>query len=168
MCGLAFSGKSTLARKIAEFIGSKLIAFDKLWVEKDKEKPVKNDTAGWRFIRKVAQEKIATALKEGSSVVYDDTNVRFEHREELRKVARRFGAKNTVIYLNTPLELIREREVTNKVTGERHEVEPENFQTVLEQLEVPGLTEDVIEFRPDMDIEEWLENLPTFAESQGL
>lgn len=30
---LAFSGKSTLARKIAERTGSRLIAFDKLWVE---------------------------------------------------------------------------------------------------------------------------------------
>lgn len=37
MCGLAFSGKSTLARKIAEHTNSKLIAFDKLWVEKDKD-----------------------------------------------------------------------------------------------------------------------------------
>ena len=40
MCGLAFSGKSTLARQIAQQIGCKLIAFDKLWVIKDKENPV--------------------------------------------------------------------------------------------------------------------------------
>lgn len=33
MCGLAFSGKSTLVRKIAEQTGSKRIAFDELVVE---------------------------------------------------------------------------------------------------------------------------------------
>lgn len=42
MRGLAFAGKSTLARKIAEYTGSKVIAFDKLWVEKDKGQPVKS------------------------------------------------------------------------------------------------------------------------------
>ena len=46
MCGLAFSGKSTLARKIAEHTNSKLIAFDKLWVEKDKDQPVPKGVEG--------------------------------------------------------------------------------------------------------------------------
>ena len=46
MCGLAFSGKSTLARKIAEHTKSKLIAFDKLWVEKDKDQPVPKGVEG--------------------------------------------------------------------------------------------------------------------------
>ena len=160
MCGLAFSGKSTLARKIAERTGSKLIAFDKLWVKKDKERPIPKDEAGWRFIRKVAQDEIAHELKKGNSVVYDDNNVRFEHREELRKVARRFSARPIVVYLNTPIEVIREREANNKVTGERHEVEPKNSQTVLEQLQPPSLAEGVLEFAPTMNIENFLNELP--------
>ena len=160
MCGLAFSGKSTLARKIAERTGSKLIAFDKLWVEKDKEHPVPKGDEGWKFIRKVGQDEVAKALKEEKSVVYDDNNIRFEHREELREIARRFGARPVVVYLKTPMEVIREREATNKATGERHEVEPENFQTVLEQLEVPTVNERVLEFTPNMDMENFLSELP--------
>lgn len=46
MCGLAFSGKSTLARKIAERTGSRLIAFDKLWVKKEKEQPITKGDEG--------------------------------------------------------------------------------------------------------------------------
>jgi predicted kinase len=160
MCGLAFSGKSTLARKIAERTGSKLIAFDKLWVEKDKENTVPKGDEGWKFIRKVGQDKVANALQEGNSIVYDDNNVRFEHREELREVARRFNAKPLVVYLNTPIAVIREREATNRVTGERHEVEPENFQTALEQLEPPTQDEAVLVFTPNMDIEGFLNELP--------
>ena len=76
MCGLAFSGKSTLARKIASHTGSKIIAFDKLWVDKDKEKPIHKGVKGWRFIRKVAQDAIARTLQAEKSVVYDDNNVR--------------------------------------------------------------------------------------------
>ena len=159
MCGLAFSGKSTLARKIAEHTKSKLIAFDKLWVEKDKDQPVPKGAEGWRFIRKVGQDEVAKAIQEGNSVVYDDNNVRFEHREELREIARRLGAKDIVIYLNTPLELIREREAANRITGDRHEVEPVNFQTVLEQLEPPMPNENVLEFKPNTNVEEFLNKL---------
>lgn len=160
ICGIAFSGKSTLARKIAERTGSKLIAFDKLWIEKDKVNPVSKGDEGWRFIRKVGQEEVAKALQEGSSVVYDDNNIRFEHREELREVARRLNARPVVVYLNTPMEVIKEREADNKMTGERHEVEPDNFQTVLEQLEVPTVSEDVLEFTPNMNMEKFLAELP--------
>lgn len=159
MCGLAFSGKSTLARKIAEHTKSKLIAFDRLWVEKDKDQSVPKGVEGWRFIRKVAQDEVTKALQEGSSVVYDDNNIRFEHREELREIARRLGAEDVVIYLNTPLELIREREAANRVTGDRHEVEPVNFQTVLEQLEPPIQNENVLEFKPNTNVEEFLGKL---------
>lgn len=159
MCGLAFSGKSTLAKKVAEFTGSKIIAFDKLWVEKDKEQPISKDAEGWRFIRKVAQDEITEALRDGNSVVYDDNNVQFQHREELREIARKLGIKETVIYLKTPLEVIREREAMNRVTGQRHEVEPENFQTVLEQLQVPTSEESVIEFRPETNLDSWLKSL---------
>ena len=159
MCGLAFAGKSTLARKIAEYTDSKIIAFDKLWMEKDREHPVPKGDEGWRFIRKVGQDEVAKALREGSSVVYDDNNVRFEHREELRKVAEEAGADSVVIYLNTLLDVIKAREQANRSTGERHEVEPENFQTVLEQMEPPSLSEHVLEFTLDTNIEEFLKRL---------
>lgn len=159
MCGLAFSGKSTLARKIAEHTGSRLIAFDKLWVEKEKEHPITKGDEGWRFIRKVAQEEIAKALREGISVVYDDNNVRFEHREEIREIGRSLGADPIVVYLNTPMDLIKERERVNKTTGERHEVEPENFQTVVEQLEVPTPNEHALEFTPETDVNEFLKKI---------
>lgn len=159
MCGLVFSGKSTLARKIAEYTGAKIMAFDKLWVEKDKVQPIPESAEGWRLIRKAGQEEVAKALQEGQDVVYDDNNVGFEHREELREVTREFGAKAVVVYLNTPMELIKEREAKNRDTGERHEVGPENFKKVVEQLQVPTTQENVIEFRPEMDIGRWLQNL---------
>lgn len=159
MCGLAFAGKSTLARKIAEHTNSKLIAFDKLWVEKEKERPISKDAKGWRFIRKVARDEILRSLKEGISVVYDDTNVRFEHREELRKLVKESGFDSTVIYLNTPLKVIKAREQTNRVTRERHEVEPKNFQTVLEQLEVPTAYEKALEFTPETDLDDFLRRI---------
>lgn len=159
MCGLAFSGKSTLSRKIAEHTGSRRIAFDELWVEKDKEQPIPQNADGWRLIRKIAQGEVSKTLKEGKSVVYDDNNVKFEHREELRKIAKEQGLADVVIYLNTPMEIIRKRESANRVTGARHEVKSENFENVAIQFEIPTLEENVIEFRPEDNIKEWINNL---------
>lgn len=58
------------------------------------------------------------------------------------------------------MDLIKERERVNKTTGERHEVEPENFQTVVEQLEVPTPNEHTLEFTPETDVNEFLKKLP--------
>jgi len=159
MCGLAFSGKSTLAREIADYTPADLVAFDKLWVEKDKEKPVPKNADGWRYIRDVAQEKVLGYLKAGNSVVYDDNNPRKEHREELIKVAREAGVKSVIIYLDTPLDTIRIREEANKTLKERHDVEPENFQKVSQDMEVPAADENVVIFKPGMDIDQFLEEL---------
>lgn len=159
MCGLAFSGKSTLAQKMAEHIGCPIIAFDKLWTEKDREKSIPKDARGWRFIRRVAQERISRYLKVGTSVVYDDNNPKLEHRDELRRLAEGFGAKSVVVYLETPLTVVRAREKANKISQDRHEVEPKNFQKVLEDLEVPTKVERTLVFTPETDVEDFLEKL---------
>ncbi len=159
MCGLAFSGKSTLAKKIAEHTGSETIAFDKLWVEEDKVKPVPKNADGWRQIRKLAQKKILKALKDGKSVIYDDNNARKEHREELRNLAKQAGVESITVYLDTPLEIIKTRETANKESQYRHNVEPHNFQKVLDDLEIPSRDEQVIIFTPKTDINDFLKRL---------
>ena len=159
MCGLAFSGKSTLAKKIAEYTDSKLVAFDKLWVEQDKEKPVPKGTEGWRYIRDLAQENVLISLQVGKSVVYDDNNKRKEHREELRVVAKKAGAEAVVIYLDTSLDVTRAREEANRSSQNRHDVEPENFEKVMKDLEIPTADENVIVFTPEINIDEFIKKL---------
>jgi len=159
MCGLAFSGKSTLAQEIAEHTVGEIIAFDKLWVEEDKIKPVPKNADGWRHIRKVAQEKILKTLKEGKSVIYDDNNAKREHREELRNLAKQAGVESIVVYLDTPLEIIRAREEANKDSQNRHEVEPHNFQKVLGDLEIPARDEKSLIFILEADINDFLKKL---------
>jgi len=68
-----------------------------------------------------------------------------------------------VVYLDTSLNIIKERESNNSITGERHKVEPENFQTVLEQLEPPTNDENVIVFKPETNLEEWLKGLEAIS-----
>jgi predicted kinase len=159
MCGLAFSGKSTLSKKIAEHTGYKLIAFDKLWEETEKERPVPQGVEGWRLIRNLAQEEVFSILKSGTSVVYDDNNPKKEHREELREVARKAEVESVVVYLDTPLDIIRAREEANRISQDRHDVDPINFEKVLKDLEPPTPDEDVIVFKPKDNIDKFIKDL---------
>ncbi len=159
MCGLAFSGKSTLAKKIALQTGSKLIAFDKLWIEKDKMSPIPKGVEGWKYIRSAAQDEILAALKAGESVVYDENNPRKEHRDELRRLAKEAGVSATIIYLDTSLNVIREREAANKTSQERHDVEPENFEKVMADMDIPTSDENVISFTPETNIDDFIKSL---------
>jgi len=148
-----------MARKLTDHTESKLIAFDKLWVEKDKDKSVPKNSEGWRYIRDTAQKEILASLKAGISVVYDDNNPRKEHREELRRVAREAGAEAVVVYLDTPLSVIRNREETNRTSQNRHDVEPENFDKVMQDFEVPTADENTAVFTPETNIEDFFKKL---------
>lgn len=77
----------------------------------------------------------------------------------MREVAKQSGANAIVIYLDTSIEIISKREQQNKISQSRHEVEPANFQTVLEQLQVPNSVENVIECKPETNIDDWLKDL---------
>ena len=150
MCGLAFSGKSTLARKIADYTDSKLVSFDKLWVEKQKEIPTPKNVKGWRYIRDIAKTEISTSLQSGQSVVFDDTNPRREHRDEFRIIATKMKVACHVIYLNTPFAVIKTRQEMNKIEHNRHEVEPVDFDKVINDLEIPTADENTLIFTPEI------------------
>lgn len=163
MCGLAFSGKSTLARKIAEYTGSKIIAFDKLWIEKDRKKPISKNAEGWAYVRRIGQKEVLKYLNFGTSVVYDDNNPKRQHRDELRNLAIKAGTDPVVIYLDTPLDIIRSREEANKISQDRHEVESQNFQKVLADMEVPTQEEGIVlVFTSETNLDEFLKILSLF------
>lgn len=163
MCGLAFSGKSTLARKIAEYTGSKIIAFDKLWIEKDRKKPISKNAKGWAYVRRIGQKEVLKYLNFGTSVVYDDNNPKRQHRDEFKNLAIKAGTDPIVIYLDTPLDIIRSREKANKISQDRHEVESQNFQKVLADMEVPTQEEGIVlVFTSETNLDEFLKILSLF------
>lgn len=162
MCGLAFSGKSTLSKRITEYTHSELVGYDAVFHEKKPELDLNMDKVDeWKSLTKVVQEKIRESLNKNISVVYDNTNARYEHREALRTIAKECGVNSVVVYVNTPLSVIREREQRNKSTMERHKVKEEDFNNVLDQFQKPQAGENVIEYTPEMALDEWLESLPS-------
>ena len=123
LCGLGFSGKSTLAVKISEYKNAVLVSQDAIYFEKEKElDPNLSDGERWELIRAIAFERISDNLKKSMSVVYDSTNTRREHRDIVRKIASENNARAFVVFVDTPDNILVERQMKNKETKERHDV----------------------------------------------
>lgn len=160
MCGLPFSGKTTLAKKVAERTGAKLIAFDRVWEDKKSElNPDLDKVEEWKTILNEAHKRIKETLLTNKSVVYDDTSVRKEHREALRAFAKQSKALFVIVYLNTSMAEIKKREANNRISKNRHEVVSINFEKALVQWQTPVGEEGFVEYKPDIDLDEWFRNL---------
>lgn len=160
MVGVGFSGKSTLAKKIAEHLEIPIVSQDGLFFEKEKELNIDQDNdEQWRMLLDMCKQRIKEFMLSGKSVVFDNVNLRRSHRDELRKIADEAGGKAVVIYLDTSEEMLNKRQSNNKATGERHDVKQEYLDDAKAQLEIPGSNEDTYIFTPETDLNIFLGKL---------
>lgn len=161
MVGVGFSGKSTLAKNISEYFKTPLVSQDALFFEKKKElNLIEDDDEMWRMLLDMCQQRIKELMAEGKSVVFDNVNLKREHRDELRKIAKESGGKAVVIYLDTPEEILNKRQDRNKVTRERHDVKQEYLDDAKARLEIPTDDENTYRFTPETDLDSFLKKLP--------
>jgi predicted kinase len=161
MCGVTFSGKSTLAQQIAEHKEAVLVSQDAIWFEHKEEWNLDmSSDEDWERIQQISRAEIRQKLSSGSSVVYDDIGLKNSGRESLCDLARESGAQAILVYVDTPQYLRQRRQAHNLVTMERHDV-PEHIVTRgLIEFEVPLETESPHTFTPDTDLGDWLKGLP--------
>jgi len=160
MCGVAFSGKSTLAKKIAEYKKAVLVSQDKIWFIKEAELHLDWDSdEDWEKVQQISRVEVKETLMKGNSVVYDDISLKYTDRELLRNLAKECGAEAVLVYLDTPRSVQQERQSKNLETKERHDVPDHIIDWGLEELEVPTEDEHAVVFKPDSDLESFLSNL---------
>jgi predicted kinase len=161
MCGVAFSGKSTLAKKVAEYKRAVLVSQDQIWFQKKKELHLDIDKdEDWDMVQQLSKEEVRQTLLNGHSVVYDDISLKYDNRESLREIAQECGAETVLIYLDTPRSVQQERQTKNAETKERHDVPEHIINWGLEELEIPQENEKAFVFKPETDIADWLSKLP--------
>lgn len=154
MCGLPFSGKTTLSKAISEYLNIPRVSFDEVFGEKVRN----NSVVEWEKVTQICEDKIGDILKSGSSVIYDNLGDRFEHRERARNLAERNGAKVVVVYIKVSKDEVIKRRIDNLTTQDRHQVSNENFDNALNNFETPKNDEKVVVFDQDQDVESWIEN----------
>jgi predicted kinase len=157
MCGLAFSGKTTLARAIVGFTGATYVGLDEI----NRERGLAHGGEGlpvaeWERTHRLALERAHGLMAHGAPVVWDDTsNLRFL-RDRVRTLARNSGYDVVLVYVDTPLAEIRRRMAVNARHGGREPIRDAVFEEHVRTFEPPAADEHPAVFTPGQPVDAWL------------
>lgn len=157
MCGLPFSGKSTIAKAIVEHVGCTYISLDDI----NNERGLGFGGDGippdeWEKTHHIAINLLPGLLKT-SDVILDDTCCFRWIRDRYRECAHRVKASTCVIYLNVEHDTVTFRMKENEATHLRHGIKDEIFESIENSFESPDEGENIICFNESDNITDWLD-----------
>ena len=158
ICGLSFAGKSTLADAICNAFGHVQVDVDEVKTElygpgiADEELFPED----WTKIYRKTDDRITMHLRNGHDVVDASRNFRRREREHARSVAARTGAVATLVYVDAPEALVRQRWAENRIRQTRRDVSDKGFEDIISIMERPTAEERALIFHHDECIEKWL------------
>ena len=156
MCGLAFSGKSTIARRVATALDHALISYDAINAQRGFDGGKAIADAEWEKTSMMAAVQARTTLTAGRGVVIDDT---FSHRflrERFRKLAESVGVPFILLFVDTPLAVIEARIADNARTGARGHIAPDVFAHHRDRFQFPDADEGAVRLISEADLDRWL------------
>ena len=150
MCGLGFSGKSTLARSLSRELGIGVLCYDtEIYpVHRHLAPPGSSVAAGYDFVQDIAREQIGAILAAGQSLIYDDLLLERDDRRKLAAVAEDHRAELVLVYLDTPLAVITQRRAENPCPGTPTDIAEAKAQLDVSLPEPPGRAERAIYVNP--------------------
>jgi len=157
MCGLAFAGKTTVARAISERLGGEIVSLDEINAARGLSGGEGIPVAEWERTHGIALREADALLARGIATVIDDTGCYRWLRNRYRQVARRRGCDDLVVFVDTPLAEACRRLAANAATGERPGVRVGILEALARTFEPPQPDEATITFAPRDRLAPWLE-----------
>jgi predicted kinase len=157
MCGLAFSGKSTAARRIAAALGAALVSLDAIHAARGLDPGADLDEAHWEETAAAALREVREWLRQGRSVVVDDTFSYRALRDRFREAADRHGCNFLIVFMDVPAAVRDARIETNRLRPTRPHVRPEVVAFIVDEFEPPGPDEPVVRFTEAASVEAWID-----------
>ena len=159
LCGIQFSGKTTLGHILAKQCGWTHVEVDAIAESLLDTRDSEVTEEQWIEAFRASYEQIASSLARGQSVVQDATNYARTERDRVREIARQFGAPAYVIYMAVPIEEANRRRIANQARPERHDVSETGFLELVSSMEPPAADESVIVFDGTQDVMTWINRL---------
>jgi predicted kinase len=156
MCGLSFSGKTTLARKIAERLRCAYISLDDINAERGLWGGDGIPVQEWERTHALARGRLATWTTTGKDAVVDDVNNLRWLRDRWRAAASASFYRTVVIYLDIPRTELIERRRTNQVTAERKGITDAVWAKHLSEFEPPDADEHALRYGSAEDAASWV------------
>ena len=156
MCGLSFSGKTTLARKIVERLQCSYISLDDINAERGLWGGDGIAVEEWERSHALARERLAIWMVSGKDVVVDDVNNLRWLRDRWRAAANSSFYSTVVIYLDIPCTKLAQRRRVNQVTAERKGITEAVWAEHVLGFEPPGEDEHVLRYGLAEDAASWV------------
>lgn len=158
MCGLPFSGKTTLARTLANQCGFIHLDLDAIAREKSlfPEEGMNNEQ--WGQVFREVHRQVATLLISGNSVVFDAVNYDRIGRDRLRTIAQQSDSVVHVIYIDLPGQELEQRRQANRANHQRPPVRDKDFMDLATELEIPTFEENLLVYDGIQSIPEWIKH----------
>jgi predicted kinase len=156
LCGLAFSGKSTLAAAISRYTGAAVVSLDEINASRGLYGGMGIPDEEWGRTHAEALRLVDVAFQEARSVIIDDTNCFRFLRDNYREVADRHGVPSVVIHVDAPLGLALSRMRANELNPSRASIMESVMLDLVEKFEWPAADERVLVFPADADLAAWV------------
>jgi predicted kinase len=158
MCGLSFSGKTTLARMIVKRLQCAYISLDDINSERGLWGGDGISIGEWERTHGLARERLATWMVTGKDAVVDDVNNLRWLRDRWRLAARSCSYNTVVIYLDIPYTELIARRRENVVTSMRKSITEAVWAEHVSDFEPPREDEHVLRYELAEDAESWITN----------
>lgn len=144
MCGLSFSGKSTLAAGLSVALDAELLSLDRINEERGLYGGQGIPVEEWAATNRIAHERARGLLAAGRHVVVDDTGSPRFIRDEWRETASAAKAPFVLVWVQVSPELQRQRVWANRVDQVRPDVTDAVLAEHLASFEAPEDEESLI------------------------
>ena len=159
MTGLPYSGKTTLVKKLVKKIDCQVISTDEILKEKGFWKEKEPTQKDWEIAYREAGEKVKKYLINGENVIFDESNLCFSQRENLRKIAQNLGIKSKLIYVKIDEKEALKRWEENSKTRQKHQLTKEIIERACGIFEEPKEDEKPIVYNQEENIQFWFKKI---------
>ncbi len=151
MCGLSFSGKSSIARDLSARLNAQFVSLDDINEARGLHGGMGIPLQEWIETHRIASERVRESLSRGLSVIVDDTSSPRFLRDVWRAQAAETGASFVLLFVEADRDVILQRQRANRSTGQRHDVADDVMRDHLDAFEPPEADEPAIRVLSEVD-----------------
>ena len=158
MCGIAFSGKTTVAKQLSQAVGCAYVGLDDINAERGLHGGDGIAVEEWDRTHNIALERMRELMAGSEDIVLDDTNCFRWLRDRYRESAHENGYIVELVYLEIPLQDVQARIVQNSMTASRRSIGSNILGEHVREFEAPQADEAATVLRNPEDVSRWIES----------
>lgn len=159
LCGIPFSGKTTLAKRMVEKFGFTRIDLDEVKFDLFGSSITDSEIAksGWDRVYQEMYKEIGDSLKQGRTVINDTGNFSRNERNMVKKIADDLGVESITIFVDIPEKEAHGRLLENRINKVRFDVSDADFSSTVAEMEKPEVREKYIIYKWTDDFDLWVD-----------